>query len=156
MEYEFRIRNEITERAEGISLQTNEESHRGRAVRNGYQGTLESDDRIAENTDRVVDEDQRHSSEPCDEGRVYDTLGSADQGADGIFGSVSGRNGRVPGNDEVLGNGYRPCIYQGECIEIDGRKYLVLSVIPIRNKRKNIAPDTANDKIKYLISRGKK
>ena len=51
---------------------------------------------------------------------------------------------------------YRPCIYQGECIKIDGRKYPVLSVIPIRNKRKNIVPDTASDKIKYLISGGKK
>lgn len=51
---------------------------------------------------------------------------------------------------------YRPCIYQGECIEIDGRKYPVLSVIPITSKRKNIVPDTASDKIKYLISGGKK
>ncbi len=51
---------------------------------------------------------------------------------------------------------YRPCIYQGECIEIDGRRYPVVSVIPITSKRKNIVPDTASDKIKYLISGGKK
>ncbi len=51
---------------------------------------------------------------------------------------------------------YRPCIYQGESIEIDGRRYPVVSVIPIRNKHKNTAPDTASDKIKYLISGGKK
>ena len=51
---------------------------------------------------------------------------------------------------------YRPCIYQGECIEIDGRRYPVVSVIPITSKRKSIVPDTASDKIKYLISGGKK
>ena len=51
---------------------------------------------------------------------------------------------------------YCPCIYQGECVEIDGRRYPVLSVIPIKSKRKNIVPDTASDKIKYLISGGKR
>ena len=59
-------------------------------------------------------------------------------------------------NTQDTENEYRTCIYQGECIEIDGRKYPVVSVIPIRNKHKNIVPDTASDKIKYLISGGKK
>ena len=53
-------------------------------------------------------------------------------------------------------NEYRPFIYQGECIEIDGRRYPVLSVIPIKSKRKNIVPDTASDIIKYLISGDKR
>ena len=51
---------------------------------------------------------------------------------------------------------YEPCIYHGECIEIDGRKYPVVSVITIKSKRKNIVPDTASDNIKYLISGGKR
>ena len=65
-------------------------------------------------------------------------------------------NNMILENAQDAENEYRPCIYQGECIEIDGRKYPVLSVIPITSKRKNIVPDTASDKIKYLISGGKK
>ena len=55
-------------------------------------------------------------------------------------------------NSQDSENEYAPCIYQGECVEIDRRKYPMLSVIPIKSKRKNIVPDTASDKIKYLIS----
>ena len=51
---------------------------------------------------------------------------------------------------------YSPCICEGECIEIDGRRYPVLCIFPIKDKRKNIVPDTASDKFKYLISGGKK
>lgn len=107
MEYEFRIRNEITERAEGISAQTDEESHRGRAMRNGHRGTLESDDRITENAGRAVGTDTRYASEFCDEGRTHGTDGSADRYADEVLGCVSGRNGRVSGTADELGNRYR-------------------------------------------------
>ena len=107
MEYGFRIRNEITERAEGIGSQTDEESHRGRAVRNGHRGALESDDRITENTGRAVGTDTRYASEPCDEERYNEVYGSADTDTDGILGVMSERNGRISGNDEVLGNGHR-------------------------------------------------
>ena len=65
-------------------------------------------------------------------------------------------NNMILENTQDTETEYRPCIYQGECIEIDGRKYPVLSVIPIRSKRNNVVPDTASDKIKYLISGGKK
>ena len=107
MEYEFRIRNEINERAKGIGSQTDEESHRGRAVRNGHRGTLESNDRITENAGRAVRTDTRYASEPCDEERTQKFDGSADTHADKVFGCVSGRNGRISGNDEILGNGHR-------------------------------------------------
>lgn len=107
MEYEFRIRNEITERAEGIGSPTDEESHRGRAVRNGHRGTLESDDRITENADRTAGEDQRRPSDPCNEGRNRALYESADRCADGAFGENLGRNGNVSGNDASLGNGHR-------------------------------------------------
>ena len=65
-------------------------------------------------------------------------------------------NNMILENTQDTETEYHPCIYQGECIEIDGRKYPVLSVIPIRSKRNNVVPDTASDKIKYLISGGKK
>ena len=107
MEYEFRIRNEITERAEGIGSQTDEESHRGRTVRNGHRGTLESDDRITENAGRAAHADTRYASEPCDEERTHESYGSADRYADEVLGCVSGRNGRVSGTADELGNGYR-------------------------------------------------
>ncbi|MBQ3020286.1 MAG: hypothetical protein IJD77_06865 [Clostridia bacterium] len=58
-------------------------------------------------------------------------------------------------NTQDSENEYSPCIYQGECVEINGRRYPVLSVIPIKSNRKDIVPDTASDKIKYLISGGK-
>ena len=74
MEYEFRIRNEITDRTEGIGSQTDQESHRGCAVRNGHRGTLESDDRITENASRTVGTDTRYASEPCDEERTHEFM----------------------------------------------------------------------------------
>ena len=107
MEYEFRIRNEITERAEGIGSQTDEESHRGRAVRNGHRGTLESDDRITENAGRAAHADTRYASEPCDEERTHESYGSTDRYADEVLGCVSGRNGRVSGTADEFGNGHR-------------------------------------------------
>ena len=107
MEYEFRIRNEITERAEGIGSQTAEESYRGRTVRNGHRGTLESDDRITENAGRAVRTDTRYASEPCDEERTHESYGSTDRYADEVLGCVSGRNGRVSGTADELGNGHR-------------------------------------------------
>ncbi len=107
MEYEFRIRNEITERAEGIGTQTDKESHRGRAVRDGHRGALESDDRITENAGRTVGTDTRYASEPCDEERTHESYGSADRYADEVLGCVSGRNGRVSGTADEFGNGHR-------------------------------------------------
>lgn len=107
MEYEFRIRNEITERAEGIGSQTNEEIHRGRAVRNGRRGALESDDRITENADRAVGTDTRYASELCDEERTYESYGAADRYSHEVLECVSGRNGRVSGTADELGNGHR-------------------------------------------------
>ena len=84
MEYEFRIRNEIAERVEGIGSQTDEESHRSRAVRNGHRGTLESDDRPSENADRPVGTDTRYASEHCDKGRDSELYGSADRDTDRV------------------------------------------------------------------------
>ena len=107
MEYEFRIRNEITERVEGNGSQTDEESHRGRAVRNGHRGALESDDRITENAGCAAHADTRYASEPCDEERTHESYGSTDRYADEVLGCVSGRNGRVSGTADELGNGHR-------------------------------------------------
>lgn len=107
MEYEFRIWNEITERAEGIGTQTDEESHRGRDVRNGHRGTLACDDRITENAGRSVGTDTRYASEPCDEERTDESYGSADRYADEVLGCVSGRNGRVSATADELSDGYR-------------------------------------------------
>ena len=45
-------------------------------------------------------------------------------------------------------------IYASEHIVIDGRDYAVISVIPIKDTNRKI--ETAKDKIKYLISGGKK
>lgn len=107
MEYEFRIRNEITERAEGIGSQTDEESHRGRTVRDGDRGTLESDDRFAENADCTIGTDTRYASESYYEGRDRALYESADRGADGILGQELRGNGIVPREDGTDGYGYR-------------------------------------------------
>ena len=76
-------------------------------MRNGHRGTLESDDRITENAGRAAHADTRYASEPCDEERTHESYGSADRYADEVLGCVSGRNGRVSGTADELGNGYR-------------------------------------------------
>ena len=45
-------------------------------------------------------------------------------------------------------------IYTSEQIIIDGRRYSVVSVIPVKENKHRI--ESAADKIKYLISGGKK
>ena len=76
-------------------------------MRNGHRGALESDDRITENAGGTVDADTRYASEPCDEERTHESYGSADRYADEVLGCVSGRNGRVSGTADELGNGHR-------------------------------------------------
>ena len=76
-------------------------------MRNGHRGTLESNDRITENAGRAAHADTRYASEPCDEERTHESYGSADRYADKVLGCVSGRNGRVSGTADELGNGYR-------------------------------------------------
>ncbi len=76
-------------------------------MRNGDRGTLESDDRFAENADCAIGTDTRYASESCNEGRTYGRDGSADRYTDEVFGRVSGRNGRISSSAEGVGNGYR-------------------------------------------------
>ena len=105
MKYEFRIRNEITERAEGIGSQTDEESRRGRAVRNGHRGALESYDRPSENTDYSVRADTRYASEHCHEGRDCELYESADRDTDRVFRRELGGDRSIPRKDGA--NSYR-------------------------------------------------
>ena len=107
MEYEFRIRNEITQRAEGNGTQTDEESRSGRAVRNGHRGTLASDDRITENAGRSVRTDTRYATEHCDEGRVGEVYESTDQDTDRLLRQEPRGCERISREAGILGNGYR-------------------------------------------------
>ena len=107
MEYEFRIRNEITQRAEGNGAQTDEESRSGRTVRNGHRGTLASDDRITENAGRSVRTDTRCASEPCDEGRTGEVYESTDQDTDRLLRHEPRGCERISREAGILGNGYR-------------------------------------------------
>lgn len=90
MEYEFRIRNEITAGFESESTAADEACRKSRAVRGGYGTELEGDDRLTEYTDRDIGADYEYGIDPYYERRTDKLSESTTLLPDRIYGREQG------------------------------------------------------------------